>query len=206
MGINRIPLFPLGIVLFPGQVVPLHIFEPRYRVMTRHCSETQSPFGIVFEHAGNIVETGCSVLIVKTIKEYDDGRSDILTVGQRVFRLLRTHDDHAYSEADVEYLEDVFEGIDSGESAELQRLFEQCHLLLFQTEAPRFESSGNASLAYFIASELPLDVESRQALLELRSEAERQRRLAARLAEWYPRLQKREHVRAKAAGNGHTAL
>ena len=206
MSINRIPLFPLSVVLFPGQVVPLHIFEPRYRVMTRHCIETQSPFGIVFEHAGSIADTGCSVLIVKTIKEYDDGRSDILTVGQRVFRLIRTHDDHAYSEADVEYLEDEFAGIDSGESAKLQRLFEQCHLLLFQSEAPRFESSGNASLAYYIAAELPLDVESRQALLELRSEAERQRRLAARLAEWYPRLQKREHVRAKAAGNGHTAL
>ena len=44
----RIPLFPLDIVLFPGQAVPLHIFEPRYRQMTRHCIDTQSPFGIVF--------------------------------------------------------------------------------------------------------------------------------------------------------------
>ena len=44
----RIPLFPLDIVLFPGQAVPLHIFEPRYRQMTRHCIDTQSPFGIVY--------------------------------------------------------------------------------------------------------------------------------------------------------------
>ena len=43
----RIPLFPLDIVLFPGQAMPLHIFEPRYREMTRHCIDTQSPFGIV---------------------------------------------------------------------------------------------------------------------------------------------------------------
>ena len=57
MSAALIPLFPLNIVLFPGQAVPLHIFEPRYRVMTRHCIETQSPFGIVFvpgrKHRGN---------------------------------------------------------------------------------------------------------------------------------------------------------
>lgn len=206
MSTARIPLFPLNMVLFPGQAVPLHIFEPRYRLMTRQCIDTRSPFGIVFVHAGNIAQTGCSALIVKTLKEYDDGRSDILTVGQKAFHLIRTHNEQAYFEADIEYLEEDFDGIDARVSAELEKLYEQCHRVLYDEEAPRFETDGSVSLAYHIASELPLDVAFRQTLLELRSEAERQRRLAARLAEWYPQLEKRDRVRGKAAGNGHGEL
>jgi ATP-dependent Lon protease len=202
----RIPLFPLNLVLFPGQAIPLHIFEPRYRVMTRQCIETRSPFGIVFVHAGNIAQTGCSALIVKTLKEYDDGRSDILTVGQRAFHLVRTHNDQAYFEGDVEYLNEDFGGIDAGVSEQLEKLYEQCHRVLYDEEVPRFETEGGISLAYHVASELPLDVAFQQTLLELRSEAERQRRLVARLTEWYPQLEKRDRVRGKAAGNGHGNL
>jgi ATP-dependent Lon protease len=206
MSTARIPLFPLGIVLFPGQAVPLHIFEPRYRVMTRLCIETHSPFGIVFVHAGNIAQTGCSALIVKTLKEYEDGCSDILVVGQEPFLLVRTHNDQVYAEADIEYLEEDFDGSDSVVSAQLEKLYEQCHRVLYDAEAPRFETEGSFSLAYHIASELPLDAAFRQTLLELRSEADRQRRLAARLMEWYPQLEKRDRVRGKAAGNGHGEL
>ena len=175
MSATRIPLFPLSIVLFPGQAVPLHIFEPRYRLMTRHCIETQSPFGIVFTHAGSVAQTGCSALIVKTLKEYDDGRSDILTIGQKAFQLLRAHNDQAYFEGDILYLDDEFESIDSGLSAELNLLFGRCHRVLYDGAEPaRFETGGGISFSYHVASELPLDVAFRQTLLELRSEAERQ--------------------------------
>ena len=203
---TRIPLFPLGLVLFPGQAVPLHIFEPRYRLMTRQCIETRSPFGIVYMHDENFAQTGCSAMIVKTLNEYEDGRSDILTLGQKAFRLIRTHTDQAYFEADVEYLDEDFSGIDPGVTEQVVKLYEQCHGILYDEDPPPFENEPGTSLAYFIASELPLDVAFRQTLLETRSEAERQRRLAARLAEWYPQLQKRDHVRGKAAGNGHGAL
>lgn len=203
---TRIPLFPLGLVLFPGQAVPLHIFEPRYRLMTRQCIETQSPFGIVYMHDENFAQTGCSAMIVKTLNEYEDGRSDILTLGQKAFRLIRTHTDQAYFEADVEYLDEDFSGIDPGVTEQVVKLYEQCHGILYDEDPPPFENEPGTSLAYFIASELPLDVAFRQTLLETRSEAERQRRLAARLTEWYPQLQKRDHVRGKAAGNGHGAL
>ena len=203
---TRIPLFPLGLVLFPGQAVPLHIFEPRYRLMTRQCIETQSPFGIVYMHDKNFAQTGCSALIVKTLNEYEDGRSDILTLGQKAFHLIRTHADQAYFEADVEYLDEDFSGIDPGVTEQVVKLYEQCHGILYDEDPPPFENEDGASLAYFIASELPLDVAFRQTLLETRSEAERQRRLVARLTEWYPQLQKRDHVRGKAAGNGHGAL
>jgi ATP-dependent Lon protease len=145
-------------------------------------------------------------MIVKTLKQYEDGRSDILTAGQSAFRLVRTHDDKPYLEADVEYLDEDFIGVDSGVSARLEQLCNQCHHLLYGQDAPRFETDGGISLAYHVASELPLDVAIRQNLLEIRSEAVRQEQLVAHLSEWYPQLQKREHVRGKAAGNGHAKL
>jgi ATP-dependent Lon protease len=203
---TRIPLFPLDIVLFPGQAVPLHIFEPRYREMTRDCLDAQSPFGIVLLHDGKLAQTGCSAMIVKVLKEYEDGRSDILTAGQNAFRLIRTYNEKSYTEADVLYFDEDFTNVDSQMSARLETLCNQCHQLLYGEDAPRFETEGGISLAYHVASELPVDVTTRQSLLEIRSEAERQARLVAYLTDWYPQLQKREHVRGKAAGNGHGKL
>jgi ATP-dependent Lon protease len=202
----RIPLFPLDVVLFPGQAMPLHIFELRYREMTHHCTETQTPFGIVRASGIALAQTGCSAMIVKVLKQYEDGRSDILTAGQSAFRLVRTHDEKSYMEADVVYLEEDFIGVDSKISSKLEFLCDQCHQILYGEVAPRFEIDGGISLAYHVASELPLDMEVRQGLLETRSEAERQLQLVAHLADWYPQLQKREHLRGKAAGNGHGKL
>jgi ATP-dependent Lon protease len=202
----RIPLFPLDIVLFPGQAVPLHIFEPRYREMTRHCIDTQSPFGIVYFHDEKLAKTGCSAMIVKILKEYEDGRSDILTAGQNAFHVARTHRDKPYLEGDVEYLEEDFTAVDPAVSARLEELCQQCHRLLYGEDAPRFETEGGISLAYHVASELPVAAGTRQRLLEIRSEAQRQAQLVAHLTEWYPQLQRRERVRGKAAGNGHGKL
>ncbi|HVA93857.1 MAG TPA: LON peptidase substrate-binding domain-containing protein [Candidatus Dormibacteraeota bacterium] len=206
MSAERIPLFPLGIVLFPGQAAPLHIFEPRYRDMARDCIESQSSFGIVLIHQETIARIGCSAMIVKTLREYDDGRSDILIAGQQAFRMIRTYEEKSYFEADVEYLKEDFQEIDSGVSAQLVQLFNQCHRNLYEEDGPPFETEGSISLAYHVASELPIDVTFRQSLLEQRSESERQRLLVARLAEWYLQLQTRDRVRGKTSGNGHGKL
>jgi hypothetical protein len=78
--------------------------------------------------------------------------------------------------------------------------------LLYGEDAPRFETDGGISLAYHVASELPIDLNFRQSLLEIRLERDRQARLVAHLVGWYPQLQERERVRGKAAGNGHGKL
>jgi len=203
---ERIPLFPLNMVLFPGQTVPLHIFERRYRLMTQQCIEANSPFGMLFVHEGNLARIGCSARITKTVKAYEDGRSDILIEGQRAFRLIRTHEDQPYFEADVEYLEEDLVGIDAEVTAQLLDLFAQCYRMVFDGSEPPQTDGSSLPLAYRIASELPVDNLFRQRLLDLRSEAERQELLLKRLAEWYPQLQARENVRGKAAGNGHSKL
>ena len=204
MSAARIPLFPLNIVLFPARAVPLHIFEPRYREMTRHCIATQSPFGVVFTESNKPANVGCTALIQQTVKEYEDGRSDILTVAQRVFRWLRLHNDKPYFEADVEFVEDTPETPDPDQARELETLFRQCHRILSHVDPPAHQAGE--SFAYHVGSELPLDNPFRQNLLELRSERERQRSLIERLSDWKPQLQQREHVRAKATGNGHGKL
>jgi ATP-dependent Lon protease len=206
MSTDRIPLFPLNVVLFPGQAMPLHIFERRYRVMTRHCIDTKSPFGIIFSKEGNLAEIGCSARIVKVLKEYEDGRSDILTAGQRAFRLIRTQEEQPYAEGDVVYLEEDFSGVDAAVSMQLEDLFQQCHRILFEADALALDTDESPSLAYHVASELPMDSAFRQTLLEVRSEAERQERLVGRLADWLPQLQNRQRARGKAAGNGHSKL
>jgi ATP-dependent Lon protease len=202
----RIPLFPLDLVLFPGQAMPLHIFEPRYREMTRHCIQTQTPFGMIRASGVNLAQTGCSAMIVKVLKEYEDGRSDILTAGQSAFRLIRVHEEKIYLEADIQFLEEDFSTVDSVVSKQLEQLCDQCHHLLYGEDAPHFEIDGGISLAYHVATELPLDTGMRQELLEVRSESERQAFLVAHLQDWYPQLQRRERVRGKAAGNGHSKI
>lgn len=206
MDLARIPLFPLDVVLFPGQALPLHIFEPRYRQMTKECLETKSPFGIIFAREKDIARTGCSTLILKVLKQYEDGRSDILTAGQSAFQLMRTHDDKPYLEGDVEYLEEDFSGLDPTVASQLEELGNQCHRVLYGENAPAVDAEAETSLAYHLASELPVNTAVRQELLEIRSEAKRQARLAAHFAEWYPQLERRERVRSKAAGNGHGKL
>lgn len=202
----RIPLFPLELVLFPGRSLPLHIFEPRYREMTRDCLEKKSPFGIVLVQSSAIAQTGCTAFIVKVLKQYGDGRSDILTIGQKVFRLLQTYNEKSYMEADVRFLEEVGQQAESETSQRLEQLFDQCHRVLYKQDAPRFQGEENFSFAFHVGAELPLELEFRQSLLELRSEAERQKSLVEHLTELYPQLERRERVRGKATGNGHGNL
>src|SRR5215469_12632273 len=71
---DRIPLFPLNVVLFPGEQLPLHIFEPRYRRMVRDCLDTTSPFGMLLAMDDGITRVGCTAEILEIIKRYPDGR------------------------------------------------------------------------------------------------------------------------------------
>jgi Lon protease-like protein len=103
---EKIPIFPLGLVLLPGMQVPLHIFEERYREMVDHCLEEQSQFGIVYYNGSNFRSTGCSAGIVKLVKRYEDGRKDILIEGERRFSLESIDDTGMYLHARVRYFDD----------------------------------------------------------------------------------------------------
>lgn len=203
MSTDRIPLFPLEVVLFPGTPLPLHIFEPRYKLMIQRCLDNDSGFGVVLARQDGIVGVGCTAEVVKVVKKYEDGRMDILTVGQTAFRILEVFNDQPYVEGAVEYLDEDLSPADSEVRQRLLKLYEQCHGLIYDRVPQSPEVGTECSVAFQIASELPLDLDCKQELLEIRVESKRQSRLLERLNEWLPQLAHLERMRARAGGNGH---
>jgi len=202
MGAERIPLFPLEVVLFPGTPLPLHIFEPRYKLMIQRCLENDSEFGVVLARSDGTASVGCTAGIVKVVKKYSDGRMDILTMGQTAFRILEVFNDRPYLESAVEYLEEDTGSARTEVQQQLLQLYEQCHGLIYGRGPKSPEVHDECSVAYQIASELPLELDCKQELLEIRAEAERQSRLLERLNQWLPQLAHLERTRARAGGNG----
>jgi ATP-dependent Lon protease len=199
---DRIPLFPLNVVLLPGEQLPLHIFEPRYRRMVRECLEQNSPFGMLLALQDGIVRVGCTAEIQLVTKRYDDGRMDILSVGRQPFRVLELFQDDPLLEGSVDYLEDKDATVDSRAQAELVDLYETCYTLVYAGLPRQLDSSLSTSLSFSIAASLPIDLVWKQRILELRSEEERQQRLARYLREWAMHLQKVGALRERSAGNG----
>src|SRR2546421_6989325 len=103
---DRFPLFPLGLVLLPSELVPLHIFEDRYRVMIGECLDRGTEFGIVWLSDSGLKQVGCSARVTRLLKKMDDGRMDILVQGVAPFRLLRRIEDLPYPAGDIELLDD----------------------------------------------------------------------------------------------------
>ncbi len=202
---NRIPLFPLEVVLFPAMALPLHIFEPRYKLMTRRCLEKQLEFGVVLAKKEGIATVGCTAEIVKVVREYPDGRMDILTSGHARYRVLAMHEEQPYYEADVEYLKEPAISAVAAADEKLVNLYEQCHSLVFGRVPEALDRSGEISLAFQIGGALPLDLNVKQALLETEAEEARRTYLLQQLESGLPQLKRVSRVRTKAGGNGHGA-
>src|SRR3954466_4746208 len=103
--LESLPLFPLGIVLLPSEMVQLHIFEERYKLMIGECLEHGSEFGIVWLSDERLHEVGCTARVTEVLERYDDGRMDILVAGRAPFRMERRIDDLAYPAGDVRLLD-----------------------------------------------------------------------------------------------------
>jgi ATP-dependent Lon protease len=205
---ERIPLFPLKVVLFPGTQLPLHIFEARYKLMVSRCVEEELEFGVVLTTAGEIASTGCTAEINRILRKYPDGRMDIATTGRDVFKIIRLVDEKPYYEAIAEYLADA-SAADQGAAplrGELLEAFQACHQRAFDRPGDVPADLLEDQLSYYLAAELPLELPSKQRLLELRSEPQRRAVLLEVLRAWLPQLERAERTRGKAAGNGHAQL
>jgi len=200
---DRIPLFPLNVVLFPGEQLPLHIFEPRYRIMVRECLEKESPFGMLLALQHGIARVGCTAEILHVTKRYEDGRMDILTVGCQPFRVVDLFAEDPLLEGKVDYLDDEDSILDPNKEKKLRELYEACYTLIFTGLPKSLADSRPELLSFAVAGALPLDLLWKQQILELRSEAERQDRLLRYLGEWALHLQKMETQRHRGGGNGH---
>ncbi len=205
---ERIPLFPLNVVLLPGGDLPLHIFEPRYRRMVRDCIENKSEFGMLLVAPKGLVRVGCTAEVIEVAKRYPDGRMDILAVGRVPFRIVelenaKEYDDGMLLEGTVDYLDDRERPVDAKRRRELVDLYEACHTIVYGDYPRNVEGLDQDELSYAIAGTLPMDLMWKQQVLELRSEADRQERLVTYLREWAPHLQKIESQRQHTEGNGN---
>src|ERR1700682_2414094 len=123
---DRLPLFPLNMVLFPGEQLPLHIFEQRYRRMARACLDQHTSFGVVLAPPDATAKVGCTAKIIEVPQRYSDGRLDIITVGREPFRVLEFFKETLLLEGEVEYPEDRDTAAPPTLKAELVRLYDSC--------------------------------------------------------------------------------
>ena len=196
--IERFPLFPLGIVLLPGESVPLHIFEPRYRQMIGECLEQESEFGIVWLSDGGLKEIGCCAVVTEVLDRMPDGRMNILVEGTRPFRLARRIEELPYPAGDIELLED--EGGEP-EEALLERAREAYGDLVERATDARPEALAGMG-AYDMAGTIDLELDAKQQLLELRSEDERLGMVVDVFGEAMRRLDYVEKAGDRARSNG----
>ncbi len=199
----RIPLFPLDVVLLPRMQFPLHIFEPRYKLMISRCIEEKVEFGMILAANNDVATMGCTAEILRKTKDYADGRMDIATEGRAVFRLADLLHEKEYYEGIVEYVKDELGVLDTKTDGQLAVAFEQSQVLLFGR--PWTDPSPNepATLAYRMAAMVPMEIEKRQSLLQTSSEQDRREIVLEWLQAFVPKLAEQQSARRRAGGNGH---
>jgi Lon protease-like protein len=199
--VSLLPIFPLDLVLFPGAPLPLHIFEPRYKEMIAECLEEKKPFGMVRAKENAVAEVGCSAVILNVMKRYEDGRLDISSEGKQRFAIVELNHDRPFLQAEVTWFDDDEPAPLAGkETDNAIELHEQLFEVLGQVaEIDRSKSP----LSFQLASQLPVDLDFKQTILEMKSEAERLETLVEYYRATIPRVEQTLRARERASGNGH---
>ena len=199
---GELPIFELPVVLLPGELMPLHIFEDRYKRMIGHCLEAEEPFGIVFrDDDGSARRIGCKARVTEVLEQFDDGRMDIVVTGEEPFRVLDRYEADEYPVGEVETVEAGEQAADDLQAAEAAReAFAELVQRVSGTEPDTDELV--ASDAYAIAARVELPAETKQRLLELRSEDERMRTLGAALDTLIDTLSRSREIAERAKMNG----
>lgn len=204
-----IPLFPLAMVVFPGQMLPLHIFEPRYKAMIADCRVDGSgngfrPFGISFGQDTTVHSTvGCSVVVEKIMNEYEDGRFDLITVGQERYRIVEIYEDRPYLTAMVEFFGDEEEVVDPGLVEKAQAQFEQL-LGVVEEESGAALEKPTLEESFQFAQAAGLSLETKQRLLEITSENRRLQALVEHFGELIPTLKEHREEKKRVESNGRS--
>ncbi len=200
--LEGLPLFPLGLVLYPEEELPLHIFEPRYQEMVVDCLQNDAAFGVVLYNGGEMSEVGCIARIKRVVHAHEDGRKDILVTGVERMRVQKITQGKSYHTADVETFSDAEQHI-AGLLTE--RVIAQ-HIKLLEL-AGRMPSPNTYQdrefLSFFIAHNAGLTVEQKQEVLEMMGEEARLAYLANHLEKFIPMVEEVETIRVKVQSNGH---
>jgi Lon protease-like protein len=198
--VRDFPLFPLGIVALPHELVPLHIFEERYRTMIAECLEQGTEFGIVWAGEEGVRPVGCAVEITEVLERMEDGRMNIVTRGTRPFRIVDEHHDLPYPAGTVEFLVDKDERPDAKTVAAAHDAYGS--LVEQATDRTPEAEELRAMTAYHMAATVDFGLDAKQGLLDLRSENARLRLVTRLFRAASRRLEFIERARARARSNG----
>ena len=197
----RLPLFPLQVVLLPGQRLPLHIFEERYKIMIGECIEDDAPFGVVLVGKNGIHKIGCVARVAQVLEKFPDGRMNILTLGEQRFEVFRVYDTRPYFEGEVSDFHDeegddptelcrmVWNALEKSESAPLN--------------LPEELLENPFQLSFAVAEVLRLPLREKQSFLGSRSIIWRLKRLLAFLKKDKPSEFARTDYEKSTHRNGH---
>lgn len=200
---NFIPIFPLTLVVYPGENLNLHIFEPRYKQLIKECSEFKKPFGIPAVINDQLNEIGTLVEVTEISNVYEDGKMDIKTKGLRVFRILeviKDIPDKLYSGAIVNYPDNS----ERGNRELMQKVMNsitELHALLKVSK--EFKKPAEELTSYDVAHHIGLSLQEEYEVLGILTEIQRQEYLKRHLHKVLPLLTEMENLKEKILLNGH---
>ena len=198
--VRDFPLFPLGVVALPSELVPLHIFEERYKTMMARVLEEEGEFGIVWVADDGLRPVGCACEIAEVLERMPDGRLNLVARGTRAFRIEARQDELAYPAGTVEFLDDREEELDADAAEEAHAAYAK----LVEEATDRVPDPGEieAMSAYEMAATVEFGLEAKQGLLDLRSESARLRLVTRLLRGALKRLDYVERAQTRARSNG----
>ena len=202
MSSGLIPLFPLPVVVFPRTVLPLHIFEERYKAMVGNAIRDNSEFGVVLAREDGIVNAGCTVVVEKLKQMYPDGRMDVLTRGRRRFEIESLNEEKDYLQAQVTFFDDDdFSPTPNELRDQVCAHYKTLSRLgtVQESEEPDWK---DPQVSFQLAHAVP-DLNFLSVLLRKRSETGRLTDLNEFLTQYIPRQQAIERIKTLAPTNGH---
>jgi Lon protease-like protein len=197
---RNFPLFPLGLVALPSELVPLHIFEERYKSMIARCVEEDSEFGIVWLADDGLRPIGCACEIAEVLERMPDGRINLVARGTRPFRIDARQDDLAYPAGTIEFLDDREEEVDPVAAAAAHVAY--ADLLEQATDRTTSPDEIAAMSAYEMAATVEFGLDAKQGLLDLRSESARMKLFTRLCRAAIKRLDFIDRAQARAQSNG----
>ncbi|MEP7259107.1 MAG: LON peptidase substrate-binding domain-containing protein [Flavitalea sp.] len=201
---NFIPIFPLGIVIYPKEKLHLHIFEPRYKQLIKECNEQKKPFGIPTAIDNRLQDMGTLAEIMTIEKEYENGEMDINAIGIKIFRsleVIKIVPNKLYSGAIVNYPENHLEDGNEKLMLTIVNGVREVHRLL--NISKDFKKPDHELNTYDVAHHAGLSVHEEYEFLGLFRELQRQEYLKRHLQKVLPMLMEMEQLREKVKLNGH---
>jgi Lon protease-like protein len=198
--VRDFPLFPLGLVALPTELVPLHIFEERYKTMIGRCLDEDSEFGIVWMAEDGLRPIGCACEIAEVVERMDDGRINLIARGTRPFRIETRQEELPYPAGTVEFLDDRSEDADADAASAAHAAYAE--LVNEATDREPDMDEITAMTAYQMAATVEFGLDAKQGLLDLRSESARLRLVARLFRAAIKRLDFVNRAQARARSNG----